>query len=164
MIEEVTRNCVRIVRQLGLRMKEAITRSIYRVYISGLQPFSVCRPLSTWWARRHPPVFASLFLTRRFGLICMSHVIRLDAKQSAMGCATCTWLEGATTCGVIQCYPIWPVASRARAGPGAAQLMAPLTGLPLPPPTKNSNYFVCVFVEVKYSHNQIMPSVARPNF
>ena len=28
---------------------------------SGLQPFSVCRPLSTWWARRRPPVFASLF-------------------------------------------------------------------------------------------------------
>ena len=94
-------------------MKEAITRSIYdnlytgyMIYISGLQPFSVCRPLSTWWARRHPPVFASLFLTRRFGLICMSHVIRLDAKQSAKVCATCTWLEGATTCGVIQCYPM----------------------------------------------------------
>ena len=38
------------------------------------------------------------------------------------------------------------VASRARAGSGAAQLMGPPTGLPLPPPTKNSNYFVCVFV------------------
>ena len=73
-------------------------------YTNGLQPFSVCRPLSTWWARRRPPVFASLFLTRGFGLICMSHVIRLDAKQSAKGCATCTWLEGATTCGVIQCF------------------------------------------------------------
>ena len=41
--------------------------------------------------RRCPPVFASLFLTRRFGLIYMSHIIRLDAKQSAKGCATCTW-------------------------------------------------------------------------
>ena len=83
-------------------------KGIYRAYIysSGLQPFSVCRPLSTWWARRRPPVFASLFLTRRFGLICMSHVIRLDAKQNAKGCATCTGLEGATTCGVIQCYPM----------------------------------------------------------
>ena len=34
-------------------------------------------------------------------------------------------------------YPLGAVASRARAGPGAAQLIGPPTGLPLPPPTKN---------------------------
>ena len=27
-------------------------------------------------------------------------------RALAKGCATCTWLEGATTCGVIQCYPM----------------------------------------------------------
>ena len=53
-----------------------------------------------------PTSVCKSFLTRRFGLICMPHVIRLDAKRSAKGCATCTWLEGATTCGVIQCYPM----------------------------------------------------------
>ena len=117
------------------------------VYYSGLQPFSVCRPLSTWWARRRPPVFASLFLTRRFGLICMSHVIRLDAKQSAKSCATCTWLEGATTCGVIQCYPM-ASGVESQGGPRGSTTHGPPppTGLPLPQPTKNSNYFVCVFV------------------
>ena len=92
-----------------------------------LQPFSVCRPLSTWWARRRPPVFASLFLTRRFGLICISHVIRLDAKQSAKGCATCTWLEGATTCGVIQCYPM---------ASGSTTHGPPLPAYPSPRPRK----------------------------
>ena len=104
-----------------------------------------CRPLSTWWARRRPPVFASLFLTtRRFGLICMSHVIRLDAKQSAKGCATCTWLEGATTCGVIQCYPM-ASGVESQGGPWGSTTHAPPPYRPTPPPpTKNSNYFVCV--------------------
>ena len=115
------------------------------LYISGLQPFSVCRPLSTWWARRGPPVFASLFLTRRFGLICMSHVIRLDAKQSAKGCATCTWLEGATTCGVIQCYPM-ASGVESQGGPQGSTTHGPPYRPTPPPPTKNSNYFVFVFV------------------
>ena len=47
---------------------------------------------------------------------------------------------------VRACEVVWTVASRARAGPGAAQLIGPPTGLPLPPPTKNC------------------PSVARPTF
>ena len=90
-----------------------------------------------------PTSVCKSFLTRRFGLNCMPHVIRLDAKQSAKGCATCTWLEGATTCGVIQCYPM-ASGVESQGGPRAAQLMGPPTGLPLPPPTKNSNYCVCV--------------------
>ena len=54
-------------------------------------------PTSNLVGRHRPPMFASLFLTRGFGLICIPHVIRLDAKQNAKGCATCTWREGATT-------------------------------------------------------------------
>ena len=83
-------------------------------------PTSVCKP----------------FLTRRFGLICMSHVIRLDAKQSAKGCATCMWLEGATTCGVIQCYPM-ASGVESQGGPrGSTTHAHPLPAYPSPRPRK----------------------------
>ena len=95
-----------------------------------------------------PPVFASLFLTRRFGLICMSHVIRLDAKR-AKGCATCTWLEGATTCGVIQCYPMTS-GVESQGGPRGSTTHGPppLPAYPSPRPRKIA-ICVCVFVCVQ---------------
>ena len=81
---------------------------------------------------------------------------------------------------------IWAVASRARAGPGAAQLIGPPTGLPLPRPRKTAKpegprgpgapvdfppFFkrmhyspeMCLCV-CRYSVVTIMPSVARPTF
>ena len=63
----------------------------------------------------------------------MSHVIRLDAKQSAKGCATCTWLEGATTCGVIQCYPM-ASGFESQGGPRGSTTHAPPPYRPTPPP------------------------------
>ena len=66
--------------------------------------------------------------------------------NSAKGCATCTWLEGATTCGVIQCYPM-ASGVESQGGPRGSTTHGPppLPAYPSPRPRKIA-IILCVCV------------------
>ena len=95
-----------------------------------------------------PPtsVCKSFFNQEIWFIICMPHVIRLDAKQSAKGLR---YLYVARRCHHLWRYTMLSYGQWRREpgrAPGQHNSWPPPYRPTPPPPTKNSNYFVCVCV------------------